>query len=115
MAIDNELEDEQKAIRIEEVHQLCKRFKWVRWRVVTTRGSDLCSRMTQQAAVIPAACQDSAIVQEIEKDIAYQKRSALYRFWNSMFACKCPTSWWRQFTTLLSRSAKVRLASASHP
>ena len=52
MAIDNELEDEQKAIRIEEVHQLCERFKWVRWRVVTTRGSDLCSRMTQQAAVI---------------------------------------------------------------
>lgn len=30
MAIDNELEDEQKAIRIEEVHQTCERFKWVR-------------------------------------------------------------------------------------
>ena len=27
MAIDNELEDEQKAIRIEEVHQLCEKFR----------------------------------------------------------------------------------------
>ena len=115
MAIDNELEDEQKAMRIEEVHRLCQRFRWAWWRVVTIRDSDLCSRMTQQAAAIPPACQDADIVQEIEKDIAYQKRSVLYRFWYSMFACKCPTSWWRQFTTLLSRSAKVHPTSAIHP
>ena len=115
MAIDSELEDEQKAQRKLEVHQLCERFKWASFQFIRRRASELYERVTEQAATLPARCEASGILREIEKDQAFQRRSALFRFWHAMFARAYPTSWWRQFATLLSRSAKVAARAAPHP
>lgn len=114
MAIDNELEDEQKARRKREVHQLCERFKCASARRVMCRASALAQRVTALQSTLPPACEDSGILEEIEKDLAFQRQSVLFRFWHAMFARSYPTSWWRQFSTLLSRSAKVTETDGHH-
>ena len=115
MAIDSELEDEQKARRKLEVHQLCERFKWASFQFIRRRASELYARVTERAATLPAHCEASGILREIEKNQAFQRRSALFRFGHAMFARAYPTSWWRQFATLLSRSAKVAARAVHHP
>ena len=109
MAIDSELEDEQKARRKLEVHQLCERFKWASFASVRRRASELYARVTERAATLPARCEASGILREIEKDQAFQRRSALFRFWHAMFTRSYPTSWWTQFSTLVTRNFRVIL------
>ena len=114
MAIDSELEDEQKARRKLEVHQLCERFKWASFQFIRRRGSELCETNCRVAATLPTSCEDQPILQEIEALEAFEQKNVLAKFWGSMFARSYPTSWWRQFATLLSRSAKVAARAAPH-
>lgn len=97
MAIDNELEDEQKAARIQEVHQLCETFK----------KSDLNQQNMEIADHIPLSCEGQSIIDEIDSIEFFEKRNILYKFWKSMFGHSYPTSWWVQFRTLTSRCFTV--------
>ncbi|KAK8827303.1 hypothetical protein WA556_000928 [Blastocystis sp. ATCC 50177/Nand II] len=99
MAIDSELEDEQKARRKLEVHQLCERFK----------ASELCETNCRVAATLPTSCEDQPILQEIEALEAFEQKNVLAKFWGSMFARSYPTSWWTQFSTLVTRNFRVIL------
>ena len=109
MAIDNELEDEQKARRKLEVHQLCERFKCTSLLCVTHRASELCETNHRIAESLPASCEDQPILEEIEALEAFEKKSVLAKFWSSMFSRAYPTSWWTQFSTLVTRNFRVIL------
>lgn len=109
MAIDSELEDEQKARRKLEVHQLCERFKWASFASVRRRASELCETNCRVAATLPASCEDQPILQEIEALEAFEQKNVLAKFWGSMFARSYPTSWWTQFSTLVTRNFRVIL------
>ena len=97
MAIDNELEDEQKAARIQEVHQLCETFK----------KSKMNQKNIEIADHIPLSCEDQSIIDEIDSIEFFEKRNIVYKFWKSMFGHSYPTSWWVQFRTLTSRCFTV--------
>ncbi|KNB46494.1 hypothetical protein JH06_0100 [Blastocystis sp. subtype 4] len=97
MAIDNELEDEQKAARIQEVHQLCETFK----------KSEMNQKNIEIADHIPLSCEDQSIIDEIDSIEFFEKRNIVYKFWKSMFGHSYPTSWWVQFRTLTSRCFTV--------
>ena len=75
MAIDNELEDEQKAARIQEVHQLCETFK----------KSEMNQKNIEIADHIPLSCEDQSIIDEIDSIEFFEKRNIVYKFWKSMF------------------------------
>ena len=96
-AIDNELEDEQKAARIQEVHQLCETFK----------KSEMNQKNIEIADHIPLSCEDQSIIDEIDSIEFFEKRNIVYKFWKSMFGHSYPTSWWVQFRTLTSRCFTV--------
>lgn len=66
------------------------------------------------AHTVPEKCLDQSIVEEIESIESFEKRSILYKFWKTMFLQKCPTSWWVQFKTLLSRNGRVFLLFSSY-
>ncbi|KAK8793159.1 hypothetical protein WA588_005098 [Blastocystis sp. NMH] len=102
MAIDNELEDEQKAKRIQEVHTLCETFK----------DSELNKRNMEIAGQLPLSCDNQPILQEIESIEFFEKHNILYKFWKSMFSHNYPTSFWIQLKTLISRSFTVLMRDA---
>lgn len=102
MAIDNELEDEQKAKRIQEVHTLCEVFK----------NSELNKHNLEIAEQLPLSCDNQPILQEIESIEFFEKHNILYKFWKSMFSHKYPTSFWIQLKTLISRSFTVLMRDA---
>lgn len=102
MAIDNELEDEQKAKRIQEVHSLCETFK----------DSELNKRNMEIAGQLPLSCDNQPILQEIESIEFFEKHNILYKFWKSMFSHNYPTSFWIQLKTLISRSFTVLMRDA---
>ena len=97
LAIDSELEDRQKALRIQEVHQLCETYK----------ESELCQHNQEIAETIPPSCEHQPILDEIDSIEYFEKRNIVYKFWKSMFGQTYPTSWWVQFKTLVSRSFTV--------
>ena len=59
------------------------------------------------AATLPASCEDQPILQEIEALEAFEQKNVLAKFWGSMFARSYPTSWWTQFSTLVTRNFRV--------
>ena len=67
MAIDNELEDEQKAKRIQEVHTLCEVFK----------NSELNKHNLEIAEQLPLSCDNQPILQEIESIEFFEKHNIL--------------------------------------
>ena len=71
------------------------------------RNSSIFQSNQQTSSTIPSYCVDQPILQEIESIESFEKRSILYKFWKSMFASSYPTSWWIQFTTLVSRNIRV--------
>lgn len=97
LAIDSELDETQKALRIQEVHQLCETYK----------TSELYQQTQEQAYTIPSICENQPILDEIDSIEYFEKHNIFYKFWKSMFGQTYPTSWWVQFKTLVSRSFTV--------
>ena len=64
-------------------------------------------------STVPEDCRDTQTQHRLKEIAEFEKHNVLYRFWFSMFACKCPTSWWTQFTTLLSRNAHILIRDPS--
>lgn len=56
---------------------------------------------------------EERIQQQIREIEEFEHHSILYRFWNTMFVCQCPTSWWTQFKTLLSRNMHIIIRDPS--
>lgn len=81
--------------------------------MIRNRDSWINQSNNEEVYKIEELQEEECIQQQIKEIEEFEHHNLLYRFWNTMFVCQCPTSWWTQFKTLLSRNMHIIIRDPS--